>query len=121
MRAIESLLWAKWEAGVGHKWFRFTHGDIDQAHVCETHNGLGFAPHRLSRSRKWEVARSGGVFHPSREVVGHTLRRRQVRLSGPRPGKVQVVNDIVEEHPFLVVTNAFASPDKAYSIYDADR
>ena len=34
--------------------------------------------------------------------------------------KVQVVNDVVEEHPFLLAVNLFAPPDKAYSIYDAN-
>jgi hypothetical protein len=32
-----------------------------------------------------------------------------------------VVNDLVEGHPFLVVINSFAPPEKAFSIFDASR
>ena len=34
--------------------------------------------------------------------------------------KVQVINDLVEDHPFLIVVNPFARPDKAVSIFEAD-
>ena len=35
-------------------------------------------------------------------------------------GKVQVINDIVEDHPYLIVVNLFAPDQEAYSIFEAE-
>jgi Protein of unknown function (DUF3179) len=114
-----SLLWATWEAGVGHQWFRFSHGDIDLAHVAKPQTVF------VSRAIDYPVIEMGGGEVWQRvpadsEVVGHTLQGVKCVYPVLVLGKVQVVNDVVQEHPFLVVANLFASPDQAYSIYDAN-
>lgn len=113
-----SLLWARWESGVGHQWFRFTSGDIDRAHVARPKTVM------ISRPVDYPIVETGGgeVWQrvpPDSQVVGHTLRGVKCVYPVLLLAKVQVVNDLVADHPFLVVTNSFASPEKAYSIYDA--
>jgi Protein of unknown function (DUF3179) len=115
----ESLLWAKWEAGVGHQWFRFAHGDIERARVARPPTIL------ISRPIDYPITEIAGgeVWQrvpPESEVVGLTLEGVKCAYPVLVLGKVQVVNDVVEEHPFLIVVNLFAAPDKAYSIYDAN-
>jgi Protein of unknown function (DUF3179) len=113
-----SLLWAKWEAGVGHQWFRFDHGDIDRARVVKPKTVL------FSRPVDYPVIEVAGGEIWQRvpldaRVVGQTLHGVKCVYPVLILGKVQVVNDMIDDHPFLVVANAFAPPDKAYHIYDA--
>jgi hypothetical protein len=115
----ESLLWAKWEAGVGHQWFHFRNGDIDRAHLSR--------PKTIFVSRPIDyplIETAGGEIWqripPESAVVGHTLLGLKCVYPVLVLGKVQVVNDVVQDHPFLVVNNAFASSEKACSIYDAN-
>ena len=42
-----------------------------------------------------------------------------MRLPGRRPRQGQVINDMVDDHPYLVVVNPFAAPALAFSIFDA--
>jgi hypothetical protein len=113
-----SLLWAKWETGVGHQWFRFAQGDIDQARVAKPKTVL------FSRAVDYPVIEVGGGEIWQRvpldaPVVGQTLHGVKCVYPVLILGKVQVVNDMIDDHPFLVVANSFAPPDKAYHIYDA--
>lgn len=115
----QALLWAKWEAGVGHKWFRFPHGDIDRSHVVKP------ATIMFSRAIDFPVVEVGGGEVWQRvplqsQVVCQTLHGVKCVYPVLVLGKVQVVNDMVDDHPFMVVANAFASPEKAFAIYDAD-
>ena len=106
----QSLLWSKWEAGVGHQWFHFRHGDIDRAHLSR--------PKTLFVSRPIDyplIETAGGEIWqripPDSAVVGHTLLGLKCVYPVLVLGKVQVVNDLVHDHPFLVVSNAFAPSD----------
>ncbi len=115
----QSLLWARWEEGVGHQWFRFRHGDLDRARLSR--------PETIFVSRAIDyplIETAGGEIWkrvpPESSVVGHTLLGLKCVYPILVLSKVQVVNDLVQDYPFLVVSNAFASPDQAYSIYDAN-
>jgi hypothetical protein len=115
----QSLLWAKWEDGVGHQWFHFRHGEIDRAHLSR--------PKTIFVSRAIDyplIETAGGEIWqrvpPESPVVGHTLFGLKCVYPVLVLDKVQVVNDLVNDHPFLVVCNAFASNDKAFSIFDAN-
>jgi Protein of unknown function (DUF3179) len=52
-------------------------------------------------------------------VVGYKIENRDCVYPVAILGKVIVINDIVGEHPYMVVLNPFANPVVAYSIYDA--
>ena len=114
----QSLLWAKWEEGVGHRWFHFRHGDIDRAHLTRPKTVF------VSRPIDYPMIETAGGeiwqrIPPDSEVVGHTLLGLKCVYPVLVLGKVQVVNDLVQDHPFLVVSNAFASADQAFSIFEA--
>src|ERR1017187_6386629 len=113
----EALLWSGWDQDVGH-WFRFAHGEID--------------PSRLSRPTGEYIVRAidfplveiggGAIWQrvpPESVVVGHTIENRKCVYPVAILGKVLVINDLVDEHPYLVVVNPFFRPVVAYSIYEA--
>jgi Protein of unknown function (DUF3179) len=114
----ESLLWAKWEDGVGHQWFHFHHGDLDRAHLSRPKTIF------VSRPIDYPVIETGGGeiwqrIPPDSQVVGYTLLGLKCVYPLLVLSKVQVVNDIVHDHPFLVVDNAFAPSEQVCSIFDA--
>jgi hypothetical protein len=115
----QALLWAGWEAGVGHKWFRFPNADIDRSHVVKPATAM------FSRAIDYPVVEVGDGQVWQRvpldsQVVGYKLQGVECVYPVLVLGKVQVVNDIVDDHPFMVVANPFAAPDKAFAIYDAN-
>lgn len=115
----QSLLWAKWEEGVGHQWFRFRLGDIDRARLSRPNTIF------VSRAIDYPLIETAGGeiwqrIPPESSVVGHTLLGLKCVYPVLVLDKVQVVNDLVHDHPFLVVCNAFDSSDQACSIFDAN-
>jgi len=114
----KSLLWSGWRDGDGHRWFRFKQGEIDPARLCRPTSEY------VSRAIDYPlVETSGGTIWqriPSEAmVVGHTLQGQNCVYPAAVLGKVQVINDIVEEHPFLVVVNLFLPHQAEFSIYEA--
>jgi hypothetical protein len=112
------LLWANWVDGKGHHWYRAAPGDVDLERLL--------IPHHLF------VARA--IDYPKTETAGGTIWRKipdEVRVIGqvlaghecvyPVPVllKVEVINDVVENQPFLVTANIISPPDQAFSIFDA--
>ena len=67
---------------------------------------------------------SGGAIWqripPDSAVVGHKLGGLACAYPVRVLGKVQVINDIVEDHPYLIVANLFASGNEAFSIFEAE-
>jgi hypothetical protein len=115
----ETLLWSRWEKGVGHHWFHFPKGDIDPAHLRH--------PDTVMTSRAIDypiVESSGGTIWkrlPSEcGVVGLKLAGLQCAYPVTVLGKVQVINDVVQDHPYLIVVNLFATDNEAYSIFEAE-
>jgi len=114
----QSLLWSGWKEGDGHPWFRFQRGDIDPARLC----------------RPWSEYVAPAIDYPLVEtgdgtiwrrmpsetlVVGHTLQGRKCVYPVALLGRVQVINDIVEDRPFLIVVNLFRPYQAEFSIFDA--
>ena len=115
----QSLLWSHWENGVGHQWFRFAHGDIDQARLRRP------PTHFLARPVDYPLIETDGGEIWQRipmeaAVVGHTLHGVKCVYPVSVLGKVLVVNDMVQDHGFLIAVNMFA-PKEAFSIFDADQ
>jgi Protein of unknown function (DUF3179) len=116
----QSLLWAKWEDRTGHVWFRFPQGDIDRAHVQRPKTLF------VSRAIDYPVIETGGGqiwqrVPPESPVVGYTLLGLKCVYPVLVLGKVQVINDVVKDHPFIIMVNLLASYKEAYSIFDAEQ
>jgi Protein of unknown function (DUF3179) len=115
----ETLLWSRWEIGVGHRWFRFAQGDIDPAHLSHPETVM------VSRAIDHPVVESSGGtiwkrLPPECTVIGHKLVGLRCAYPVTVLGKVQVINDVVEDHPYLIVVNLFAADKEAYSIFEAE-
>jgi Protein of unknown function (DUF3179) len=115
----QALLWAKWEDGVGHQWFHFRHGEIDRAYLSRPKTIF------VSRAIDYPLVETAGGEIWQRiplesPVVGHPLVGLNCVYPALVLGKVMVVNDVVHDHPFLVVDNVFASSNQPYSIFDAN-
>jgi len=52
-------------------------------------------------------------------VIGQVLAGRQCVYPLPVLRKVEVINDVVDDQPFLITMNILAPPDRACSIFDA--
>jgi len=114
----ESLLWSGWRDGDGHPWFRFQHGDIDPARLCRP------TCEYVSPAIDYPLVetKGGAIWRrmPSETlVVGHTLQGQNCVYPAAVLGKVQVINDIVQGHPFLVVVNLFATHQPEFSVFEA--
>jgi Protein of unknown function (DUF3179) len=115
----QALIWAKWEAGVGNRWFQFRHGDIDPAHLSRPRSIFVSRPidYPLIETAGGEIWQRIPLESP---VVGQTLLGLKCVYPALVLAKVLVVNDVIDDHPFLVVDNVFAPIDEAYSIFDAN-
>jgi hypothetical protein len=113
----ETLLWSRWEQDIGHIWFRLAPGDIDKARLLRSNLEV------VSRPIDTPVVESdgGAVWRripPSAPVVSHTLGKLRCVYPVFVLSKVQVINDVVEDHPFLIMINAMAPADTAVSIFE---
>ena len=114
----QSYLWFGWERNTGHRWFRFASGEIDPSRLRHPES------HFISQAIDFPVAetKGGKIFGrmPSEApVVGTKIENRHCVYPVAVLGKVIVVNDIVSEHPYLVVLNPFAKQVVAFSVYDS--
>jgi hypothetical protein len=112
------LLWDKWVDGVGHHWFRLAPDDINLAGLVVLQDKF------IARPIDEPIIETGGgkIWQriPSQaQVVGHVLADRQCAYPVLVLLKVQVINDVVGDQPFLVTANVLAQPSEAFSIYDA--
>ena len=113
----QSCLWFGWDKDADHRWFRFAQGEID--------------PERLHRPTTEYISqaidyplvetRGGTIWQriPSESsVVGYKIENRVCVYPVAILGKVLVINDIVDKHPYMIVVNPFAREAVAFSIYD---
>ena len=113
----KALLWSGWDQEVGH-WFRFAHGEIDPSRLRRPTGeyivqAIDFPLVEIGGGAIWQRV------PPESVVVGHTIENRKCVYPVAILGKVQVINDLVEEHPYLVVVNPLLRPVVAFSIYEA--
>ena len=112
------FLWFGWEKHADHRWFRFAEGEID--------------PVRLNRPKSEFISpaidyplvetKGGPIWQriPSESsVVGYKIENHQCVYPVAILGKVIVINDIIDKHPYMIVVNPFAHPVVAFSIYDS--
>jgi hypothetical protein len=115
----QSALWSHWEDGIGHKWFRFPQGEIEQARLRRP-------PTRyVPRAIDYPVVETNGGEVWKRipgesQVVGLTLVGLKCVYPVAVLSKVQVVNDLVNDHPYLIAINPFAPANESVSIFEAE-
>jgi hypothetical protein len=115
----ETLLWSRWESGVGHQWFHIARGDLDPAHLNRPNSIM------VSRAIDYPVAESNGGsiwkrIPPDCAVVGYKLGGLPCAYPVMVLGKVQVINDVVKDHPYLIVVNRLAPGNEAFSIFEGE-
>jgi hypothetical protein len=114
----QSFLWFGWERDTGHRWFRFASGEIDPSRL--RHPESQFISQAIDFPM---VEKQGGKIFgrmPSElPVVGTKIENLHCVYPVAVLGKVIVINDIVDKHPYLVVLNPFAKQVVAFSIYDS--
>jgi hypothetical protein len=113
-----ALLWANWVDGKGHRWYRAGSGDLDPAKLFVPHQ------HFIALAIDYpKVETEGGTIWrkmPAEvQVIGQLLAGRPCAYPLPVLLKVEVINDVVEDQPFLVTLNIMAPADQACSIFDA--
>jgi Protein of unknown function (DUF3179) len=112
------LLWAGWDEGVGHHWFRLNQGELDRSAISAP-LGRDVIP---AIDNPWVEIGDGQVWQriPSgAPVVGQTLEGLPCVYPLKVLSKVVVVNDLVNNHPYLVLYSPGRPPEKAVSIFDS--
>lgn len=112
------LLWSTWEKRAEARWFQFAQGEIDPArlqrptyeYIVET---IDFPLVETPGGKIWRKIPSESP------VVGVKFEKRPCVYPVAVLLKVLVINDVVDDHPYLVVLNPLAHPTVAFSVYDA--
>jgi len=114
----QAYLWFGWDKESDHRWFRFAAGEIDPRRLYRPTSE--FIAHAIDFPL---VETQGGTIWQrmpaEAPVVGYKIENRVCVYPVAILGKVIVINDIVDQHPYMVVVNPFARPVVAFSIYDA--
>ncbi len=112
------LLWSTWEKRAEARWFQFAQGEIDPArlqrptyeYIVET---IDFPLVETPGGKIWRKIPSESP------VVGVKFEKRPCVYPVAVLLKVLVINDVVDDHPYLVVLNPLAHATVAFSVYDA--
>ena len=112
------VLWAGWDQGVGNHWFHLNQGDLDRAMMV---GPMGRdVIHAIERP--WTETGGGRIWTSIPEespVVGQMLEGLPCVYPMQVVRKVLVVNDLVNDHPYLVLCDPGQHPDRSVAIYDA--
>jgi hypothetical protein len=114
----KSLLWSGWQDGHGHRWYSFPRGEIDPARLCRPTSDFA------SRAIDFPLTETDGGtiwkrIHSDAMVAGQVLEGQRCVYPLAVLVKVEVVNDIVREHPFLVVVNLLDPHQAEVSVFEA--
>jgi hypothetical protein len=97
----QALLWSGWREGVGHTWFRIARNEINRTALStpigrDVHLAID---HPLIESNNGPIA---SRIPEDSDVVGHRLAGVETAYPVLVLTKVLVVNDVIEDQPFLV-------------------
>jgi hypothetical protein len=111
-----TLLWCGWKDGQGHRWFRFGRGELDLARVSEpigrdVIQAIDVPIVEVGDGTIWRRIPEGA------DVAGHELAGVPNVYPLLVLDKVEVVNDVVAEQPFLVTYNPFAPKADRVNVY----
>jgi hypothetical protein len=113
-----TLLWAGWQPGVGHRWFRFDQGQLDLGRIA------GPLGRDAIRAIDVPIVEIGGGAHWGR--IPYDAQVAVLDLEGVSSAyplrvleKVEVVNDQIRGRPFLVTFSPFVPESAAYNVYES--
>jgi Protein of unknown function (DUF3179) len=110
------MLWGGWRRGVGHSWFKVGLGEIDRAHLSLP------SGRDIQRPIDRPLVEVGGgnfwVRVPDEAVVA-AGQVGGVETAYPIVilDKVAIVNDLIEDQPYLVTYNPTAGPAEQVGVY----
>jgi Protein of unknown function (DUF3179) len=115
----QTLLWGGWRDGVGHLWFRVGRGEVDRAWIS--------IPRGRDIQRAIDrplVETGGGTFWgrvpDDATVIGDRIGGIETAYPAILLDKVAIVNDVIQEQPFLVTYNSYAPSDEdRVAVYEA--
>jgi hypothetical protein len=112
-----TLLWAGWQPGVGHRWFRFDRGQLDLGRIA------GPLGRDTVRAIDEPIVEIGGGTRWRR--IPYDARVAALDLEGTSSAyplrvleKVEMVNDQIRGQPFLVTFSPFVPESLAYNVYE---
>jgi Protein of unknown function (DUF3179) len=113
----EALLWSEWVSGVGHRWYHFAPGEIDKSKVImpRMHNrarAIDYPVVEIDDGEYWRKI-------PAKvQVVGCSLGGQSCAYPVPVLVQVQVINDLITDHAYLITLNLMAPAAEAFSVFD---
>jgi hypothetical protein len=114
----QTLIWSGWKDGVGHQWFRIGRGEVERARITGA-----FGRDVIQAIDRPLVEENGGTIwgRIPDEALVVTFTHQGVETVYPIQvlDKVEVVNDLIAQHPFLVSYNPFASAGRPVGIYES--
>ncbi|HEX8203555.1 MAG TPA: DUF3179 domain-containing (seleno)protein [Isosphaeraceae bacterium] len=112
-----TLLWAGWQPGVGHRWFRLGRGQLDLERIA------GPLGRDTVRAIDVPVVEVGGG--PRWQRIPYDARVAALDLEGVSSAyplrvleKVEMVNDQIRGRPFLVTFSPFVPESVAFNVYE---
>jgi hypothetical protein len=112
------LLWAGWDPGRDHHWFRARKGDLDGSLISEP-----IGRDVIIAIDDPLVERGGGAIWErlpaDSQVVGHTVEGTTSAYPISLLKQVCAVNDLIEERPYLVSFSLEAVREQPVAVYDA--
>jgi hypothetical protein len=113
----DTLIWGGWKHGVGHQWFRVKQGEVDQALMSDP-----MGRDVIQAIDEPVVERGGGTIWDRIPDEAFVVGQRLGGVDTVYPllilDKVIVVNDTVEEQPYLVTTNPLVPRPFQVAIYE---
>jgi hypothetical protein len=112
-----TLLWSGWKHGNGHQWFRVGRGDVEQAHISLP---LG---RDVIQAIDYPLLETGGGTIWKRipndsQVVGIEIAGKKAAYPVLLLDKVRVVNDLIEDRPFLVTYDSLVPSEYSVRVFD---
>ncbi len=113
-----ALLWARWEKNQGHTWYQFSVGELDLSKL------RGPAGRDVVRAIDQTIVEVGGGTYWERipdihEVAGFEINGKASAYPLRVLQKVEVVNDLIDNQPYLVVYYPFHSSNHPLQVYEA--
>jgi hypothetical protein len=111
-------LWAGWDQGVGQHWFHLKPGDLDRAKIA---GPMGRdVIHAIDRP--WTETSGGKIWQripDQAAVIGLTLEGMPCVYPLVVIRKVVAVNDVINDHPYLVLLDVSEPAERSVAIFDS--
>jgi Protein of unknown function (DUF3179) len=113
----QMLLWSGWKPGVGHGWFKVGLGEVDPDHISypmgrDVVRAIDRPIVEVGGGPRWELIPSNAL------VVGMLVNDVPSVYPMLLLRKVEVINDEIDQRPFLITCTPFVPEREAVSVYN---